>query len=588
MVKSKTMAAGLPLLVKGLGLALIMLAKSLSAQETAINLAGMVVDAKGQVVAGATIQVLESPLTTLSDAQGRFVLQGTLSGIIQKRALPGGLRLSFKNGHLNVDKPSGQHFLLEWISVLGQRRILIQSGNEATFWIHKDLDLDAMVGQGSGIFWLRLTYESRVSSFQFWKSAGSTGILRDGYAGQEATHNSGFAKMGLSAIFTGMILQVSASGFLDKRFVQAEPIKSGLSLALLPVTSTLFERSRDFLGSDRTFRLAFLRKESGISRKFILNYVDMAEMTKDTMPVHAFADSRGPDTSPYGAFAPSWSPDGNFLAYEWGWENLTTPNSRVYVQPLKGPRIDGPAFPATNPRWWTDGKDTALVWCTTGGQGGWLDTAGATLRQKYSAGTMMGPIETLTKGSYNGGLSPDGRYLATGYPFGVMLDRTEKAKRYFHIYPGHPKAKDGSATDSLQVCNASISPSMGQPGQMLFLDFGIPEEPTYANIVVPKIYAQHRMILIGDFASEAPGRIINFLDTPALELTQDKTWDDPEWTNHPDFVVATTRDPDGDMSIPSEPKATQPDIYLIKISTKESLRIFTGGSQTLPVAWISP
>jgi hypothetical protein len=81
---------------------------------------------------------------------------------------------------------------------------------------------------------------------------------------------------------------------------------------------------------------------------------------------------------------------------------------------------------------------------------------------------------------------------------------------------------------------------------------------------------------------------VDFIDSPAAELAQENTWDDPEWTNAADFAVATTRDPDGDKSVPAEPKPSQPDIYLIKLSTKESIKVFSGSNQVLPAAWIGP
>lgn len=169
-----------------------------------------------------------------------------------------------------------------------------------------------------------------------------------------------------------------------------------------------------------------------------------------------------------------------------------------------------------------------------------------------------------------------------------MQDLVTGQKRSLHVYPGHPKASDGSSTDSLQACNGSVSPDPARPSRMLFLDFGVPDEPSYANVVAPKLYAQHRMILIGDYASDAPGRIVDFIDTPASELEAENTWDDPEWTNAADYAVATLRDPDGDKTVPSEPRPTQPDIHLIKLSTKETIRVLSGGHQILPAAWIGP
>jgi hypothetical protein len=567
------------------------------AQGTDVDLQGTVVDPQGKGIAGATVGILNSSLSANTDAQGGFSLKGTLTlGIIRKASLPGGMRLRFSEGLLTWENPTGRPARLDWIATDGRQRILAQ-GNGRAGTAGKTIDLDRLEGGTPGIHWLRVTTESGVSTFRFVKQAGdSHGRLLSGIVSGSSTKPSGngAALAKSSRLETtvareaaaSFIIEVSATGYLGKRFPQGESVKTGVTLDILPVAATLKERIRDFIGPNRDLRVAFLEKEAGVSRKFFLNYVDLAEMANDTMPVHSFPDSHGPDNSPYGAFGPSWSPDGRTLAYETGFENLTTPISRIYLQPLQGARKDGPAYPSTNPRWWTNGTDTSLVWCTSGGQSGWADTNSSTRRQKVSGGSLTGAFEVLARGSYNGGLSPDGHYLATGYPYGVMLDRDSEVRHFFHVYPGHPPAKDGSPTDSLQVCNASVSQDPAHPSRMLFLDFGVLEEPTYANIVTPKIYAQHRMILIGDYASDAAGRIVDFVDTPAAELALGKTWDDPEWTNLPGFAVATTRDPNGDKSNPSEPQSTQPDIYLIKLDTKESIKVFTGANQTLPVAWI--
>ena len=85
---------------------------------------------------------------------------------------------------------------------------------------------------------------------------------------------------------------------------------------------------------------------------------------------------------------------------------------------------------------------------------------------------------------------------------------------------------------------------------------------------------------------EAPGRIVDFVDSPAEELAKGRTWDDPEWSNHPDFAVATTRDPEGDKSNPDEPKPTQPDLYIIHLPTKSALKVVSGDHMILPVLWV--
>lgn len=561
-----------------------------------VDLRGKVVDPQGAGVSGATVKLLESSLTATTDAQGAFELRGDVAiGIVRRAVLPGNLRLRFRDGILYLDNPAGGPVRVESVSPDGRRLLFIAgSDRSASAGAAQGIDLGRRLGGAWGTHWIRITSPAGTSTFKFVGSGGrGHGALWSGTGPQSAGAAAGTrsaAKKAASSETRALILEVGAPGFAVKRFSRSEPAGTALSLRILPVTASLKERIRDFIGEGNTMRLAFLKPEAPNSRRNILNYADLEEMAADTMPLHAYADSKGPATPVYGANAPSWSPDGRFIAYEIGAENATTSASRIYVQPLQGARLDGPAYPSTNPRWWTDGKDTSLVWSGSGKEDAWKDTnaASATFRQKAVGGAISGQPEMLAKGGYNAGLSPDGRYLATAYRFGLMLDRETGDKRFFHVYPGHPADENGFSTDSVQSCNGSISPDPAHPGRMLFLDFGIADEPAYDNIVTPKFYAQHRMILIGDRASEAPGRIVDFIDTPAEELAKQNTWDDPEWTNAADFIVATTRDSDGDRTNPSEPKPTQPDIYLIKLSTKESLKVFSGSHQTMPAAWIGP
>lgn len=583
----------------------VMAANDAKAQGVlSVDLRGKVVDGGGAGVAGATVRLLESSLTANTDAQGAFQLRGDVAiGIVRRTALPGNLHLSFRGGILFLENPARGPVRVESVSPDGRRVLLMSDpAPRASPGGASGIDLDRRLGGASGTHWIRITSSAGTSTFKYVRTGGpGHGALLGGPGLQNAgaapisrasAKTAASAKTGAApgSDDRALVLEVVASGFAVKRFSRTEPSGADLSLRILPVTASLQERLRDFIGEANTLRLAFLKPEAPNSRRNILHYADLEEMASDTMPLHAFADSKGPATPVYGANAPSWSPDGRFIAYEIGAENATTTASRIYVQPLQGARMDGPAYPSTNPRWWTDGKDTSLVWCGSGKEDAWTDTAAAsaTFRQQTLGGMIAGQPEMLARGSYNSGLSPDGRYLATAYRFGMMLERESGEKRFFHVYPGHPLDQSGFPTDSMQSCNGSVSPDPARPGRMLFLDFGVADEPTYDNLVTPKFYAQHRMILIGDRESDAPGRIVDFIDTPPAELAKQNTWDDPEWTNSADFIVATTRDSDGDKTNPSEPKPTQPDIYLIKVSTKESIKVLTGSHQTMPVAWIGP
>ena len=103
----------------------------------------------------------------------------------------------------------------------------------------------------------------------------------------------------------------------------------------------------------------------------------------------------------FGANVPAWSPDRKVVVYEIGNENQAVAKvSRIYLQPLGGTRVEGPAFPATNPRFWADGKDTALLWCASGRDDGYKDAASRTLRQRVAGGALTGEPRATQPDSY--------------------------------------------------------------------------------------------------------------------------------------------------------------------------------------------
>ena len=563
-----------------LALCLGLLAVPLRGQDVTVSLQGKIVDGQGRGIPGANIKLIETPLTTISGAEGVFDLTGSFQvGVLRRAPLPGGGRLEFRGDRLTL-VPSGA----------GRAHLISPSGKVRRFsWRDGGpMDVTGWLGDGgSGAWLLKLEQVDGSRSFRLLRQGRGKVILM---SGAPAPRKGGpLAKAAVDS--TALVLEVSSTGHLTKRFFEGRPVKSGLSLALLPASATRREVLQDFIGAERTFRLAYLKKDpaSG-SRKHVLHYVDFAEMAGDSLPEHAFPDSKGPAETPFGANVPSWSPDGRMLAYEIGAENQTVNNvSRIPLQPLQGARADGPAFPATNPRWHVRAGDTSLLWSTSGREDAWQDSAASTLRQKVAGGALSGAAERVAQGAWNGGLSADGRYLATAFRHGVMMEMATGARRHLHIYPGQPPARDGSSADSLQSCNPSISPDPARSSRMLFLDFGVPTgENPYPNLVRPRNYAQHQVILIGDFHSDAPGRIVDFIDSPAEELARERTWDDPEWSNHPDFAVASTRDPDGDLSNPGEPRPTQPDIYLIHLPTKTSVKAVSGVHQIMPALWVGP
>lgn len=567
-------------------------------QPVTVSIQGQVTDKAGIGVNGAVIRILETNLTTQSDASGNFDLKGTFEvGVIRRSRLPGGALLDSRRGRLSLRLAGNSPLAALLVGPDGRSQRRMLDGTQA---VAGRVDLEAWLGPAAGAWFLRLGDGSDARTFRLTRSGRGAVVTIHTQAARSLGGSAPAPKVAAAApggnlADTLVLLEVTAAGFHPKR-VLSLPVQSDRDVKLIAANAPLKERIQDFIGSMggyKNFRLAFLKKESPTSRKHILHLAELSQMTGDTLPITAFPDSRGPanpESTPFGANVPSISPDGSLIAYEIGNESQTVNNvSQIWLQPITGTRVPGPGFPATNPRWWVDGPDRYLIWCTNGREDGWKDTASRTMRQKVAGGALTGSPEVIVKGSFNGGMSgtPANRYLAAAFRHGVMLEAATSTLRHFHIYPGHGPAKDGSPADSLQACNPSISPNPQDPTRMLFLDFGVPPgENPYPNKVRPQHYAQHQMILVGDFKSEGPGRIVDFIDSPPAELAKDKTWDDPEWSNHPDFAVATTRDPKGDLSNPGEPRPTQPDIYLIHLPTKSSLKVISGDHFTMPALWL--
>lgn len=548
----------------------------------ATSLSGYVRDLQGQPIAGAQVQWVEGQASMVTKTDGSFVLPtlsirskgGHLRGISFKPSRHG---LVYRFEHSGLTR-------LEIFAVNGQKvfaaAVTAQSG-ELTL---NDGPLFLRVASRTTQAWFRLSRNTSGWQAQAVQGALPTTISKAAALTKVASPNSDGA-------VNRYTLDITATGFSTRRL--AFYLDTAIAITLLPAEASLKQKLTLMMSSTQTgqtedslgLKIAWL--ESTGDGSHTLHYADLqdldtlagrnnATVAPSAWKAKSFADSRG-------ATLPSLSPDGQFIAYETGREAATLTTSRIFIQPVDGARFAGPEYPATNPRFFRKalgpdqmGDTTLLLWSTSGRASGYDDTTSRTLARVFAAGSLRPAEETLTlaTGSYNAGLSVDGKFLAAGFPRGLILDRVTQNRRHMHVYPGSSLGQD-----SLQVCNASISQDPAHPDRMLFIDFGVFTSPGYPNLVRPATYAQHRMILFADYTSEAPGRIVDFIDTPKDALAADKSWEDPEWSTHPDFAIAATRLDSGD-------DITQPDVYLIRLSTHETVKLFSGTSFYMPVAWV--
>src|SRR4051812_42994089 len=112
---------------------LVLLVSSLSAaawsQGMEVDFQGKVVDRSGAPIPGATVKLLESALSATTDAQGAFALKGTVAnGVIRHAALPGKVKLRYRDGILTLDGPALDRLRAEWLSPDGSVRIPASGG----------------------------------------------------------------------------------------------------------------------------------------------------------------------------------------------------------------------------------------------------------------------------------------------------------------------------------------------------------------------------------------------------------------------------------------------------------------------------
>lgn len=313
----------------------------------------------------------------------------------------------------------------------------------------------------------------------------------------------------------------TAAAYIGFRCVLG-PIEAPLYLDLAPqVSDTLpftVAHTAAWVTPTPRARLAFVRRDGD---RRTLCTVDFEQV------VPRVTEYR--DLSP--VFMPVISPDGELVAYCTGGETQVD-RSRVYVRPFgdtAAPAIALADSPSFVPRWWTSGTDTFLIYTNStilNDNPSWR--VSSTLRVPMSGGRSAGPVQVLDAGgSFHGGLSMSGRYLATGLPRLYMRDRTTGVTRTLFTAPANGK----QVPDTSQVCNVSSGPGPEGEGSVLCIDFG-----SYGQTsrVTGDIYDVHEYLFRVSFTGAVTGW---WRCPPSVS-----SWDHPEWSYHPDVAVAGVLD----------------------------------------------
>jgi formylglycine-generating enzyme required for sulfatase activity len=299
-------------------------------------------------------------------------------------------------------------------------------------------------------------------------------------------------------------------------------------------------------------KCVFIKKTSS-SRK--LCFIDFSENGK---PVHELPDSLPPHF-------PVISPNGFYVAYSSKGTNGELPPSTATIRRLNGidNGIRSPSLtPVFVPRWWVDQNflDTFIVF-----SGNTIDNRESkwkqsiTYRQKIINGNFFGVPETLCDtGSFYGGLSYDGVFLATGYRDAYVLNlQANDLYTYFN-------SGNNGTSQRPQVCNVSINPGFDHQDQIMFLDFG----SSSGTSIIGKPYGLHTIIFTLTSADS-----IGWYEKPS----EYDTWEDIEWSNNSQYAVAIAQA--GDKG----------SIYCIDLkATNKYLKIAEGTGIREPFLWIDP
>ncbi len=319
---------------------------------------------------------------------------------------------------------------------------------------------------------------------------------------------------------------------------------------------TLLSKKSDVLGFLGTTECKLVFTLESLEDNQIIT-VDYSDYGLEAEPMHV-------DPSAKGAVI---SPDGNWLAYGTQYPGYSD-GSRIGVVPYGDTTRNSTVVSIENaflPYWWcdTNGVDTCLIYTTGASQNTdnrWRNEK--TVKHQWRSGAFGTYSVIRDSGSYHGGLSADGRFLATGYPKARLWDR-----RLNYTFPLFVPPYNG-LQDSVQVCNVSINPGHRYTDRVMLLDFGSGRS---TNHHVGESYGIHEYIFVVQ-SDLYTNHVVNYYQVPE-GFAQ---WQDTRYTNHPDFGIGVAAS--GNVST----------VFLINLETKEYLPLVSGENIRWPSLWIDP
>jgi hypothetical protein len=242
------------------------------------------------------------------------------------------------------------------------------------------------------------------------------------------------------------------------------------------------------------------------------------------------------------AFAPLWDPAGKRIVF-----NTTFMESDIFVLPVDTFEPVQVGFGA-HPHWWIDPKTgrSHIVYRTMNGMYTGFPP-GKTMRLLLNEKNIpAGEPEVICPYGFGGGITPDGRYLATGYTHLIVADL--KTGEYSQPL-GDRQLPDGEN----QVCDVSVSPDDSRRTMHLR--------------ITEHGKGRHDFFGVASFDGAEY--------TPVWMPDGVEEWQTPEWSTHPDYGTAVATREDKTY-----------DIYIARISDQELFRLTWDGGYGHVHLWI--
>ncbi len=244
------------------------------------------------------------------------------------------------------------------------------------------------------------------------------------------------------------------------------------------------------------------------------------------------------------AFAPLFNPQGNRILF-----SSTFAPSEISILSLDNLQMTSIGMGA-HPHWWIDPQsgENWIVYRTTN----MLYTGfplGRTMKQRVDHNNLpIGEPAELFPYGFGGGISRDGRFLATGYAHLIIADLQLGT---FQQPLGNRQLPDGEN----QACDISVAPDDSQCVMHLRLsECG---------------EGRHDFFGVCNFDGS------NYVSFQKPENTEE--WQTPEWSTHPDFGTAVATRKDGTY-----------DIYIVRLSDQKYLRLTKDGGYGHVHLWVKP